>query len=193
MSGKKDGDTCPFSHPKPCKKLIENGINGSKGCNKGQSCEFFHPRICHKSLRDKVCTDNACKFVHIKGTRRNAIPTIPIAYNSEYTGIQINRPTEPMRTSVPQLMTLPCQPIRRQPTFIATPEQPPNQSASFLEALNKMKQEIMKEMELKLQQFHPSQHHVPYMTYPNQHKPMYHHLYPQPMHPSPPQSGPLVH
>ena len=101
--------------------------------------------------------------MHIKGTRRYALQTIPIVHNSEQTGIHTNyanHSNEP-RTPVPELMTLPCQPTKNYATSFATHEKTSFEPVSFLEALNKMKQEIMKEMEIKLQKLQPAHHHVP--------------------------------
>ena len=69
ISGKKDGN-CPYSHPKPCRKFLDNGTKSRGGCTKGTGCNLFHPRVCHASLRSRTCVREDCKFQHIKGTKR---------------------------------------------------------------------------------------------------------------------------
>ena len=69
ISGKKDGN-CLYSHPKPCRKFLNNGPKSRGGCTKGTSCTLFHPKICHTSLRKRTCFREDCKFLHIKGTKR---------------------------------------------------------------------------------------------------------------------------
>ena len=72
ISGKKDG-ICRFEHPKPCKKLLNNGIIGPRGCAKGDKCEDFHPKMCQRSLKERICTNQKCEFIHVKHTRRNEL------------------------------------------------------------------------------------------------------------------------
>lgn len=217
ISGKKEGvGTCPFNHPKPCKKLIENGNHGPRGCDKGSACESFHPRMCHKSLRERTCIDNSCKFVHVKGTRRNALPVT----FSDTTSINIipntNQPSAAAmsNSSIPQLMSLQCHPTSQampqshdEPTSTSSQSNNPSnstrhpeESTSFLEALIKLKEDILKEMELKLQQFqtyHPIQQPRMYLPYPVQHNPVYQrpspnqYLYPHPIPPPQPEGPPL--
>ena len=69
ISGKKDG-ICNFQHPKPCKKLLNNGTSGPRGCSKGAKCEDFHPKLCHRSLKERICTIQDCQYIHVKHTRR---------------------------------------------------------------------------------------------------------------------------
>ena len=76
ISGKRDG-TCPFEHPKACQKFISNGTQASRGCKKGAACTLFHPKMCFSSLKDKTCSREECKFLHIKGTQRGSTSVDP--------------------------------------------------------------------------------------------------------------------
>ena len=67
------GDGCQFSHPKPCRKLMEHGIKGPRGCKGG--CNNFHPRMCSNSIRKGECLNNQCTYVHMKGTKITSVPT----------------------------------------------------------------------------------------------------------------------
>ena len=67
-----DGNKCKFSHPKPCQKYCGYGSRGEFGCKAGSKCPNFHPRLCRYSLSKKLCTNENCKFVHLKGTARRA-------------------------------------------------------------------------------------------------------------------------
>ena len=64
------GRQCPKNHPKACKKLLEHGNRGPRGCTAGRSCDKFHPIMCQSSLRKRECFNEDCKLVHISGTKR---------------------------------------------------------------------------------------------------------------------------
>ena len=64
------GANCKYNHPKPCKKLMQHGNKGTRGCKEGKNCLSFHPRMCADSIRRGECFDNKCAFVHVKGTTR---------------------------------------------------------------------------------------------------------------------------
>ena len=66
------GTRCKFSHPKPCQKYCGYGSKGEFGCKNGINCSNFHPRLCRYSLSKKLCINQSCKFVHLKGTARRA-------------------------------------------------------------------------------------------------------------------------
>ena len=66
------GTKCKFSHPKPCQKYCGYGSKGEFGCKSGINCSNFHPRLCRYSLSKKLCINQSCKFVHLKGTARRA-------------------------------------------------------------------------------------------------------------------------
>ena len=64
------GRLCPKSHPKACKKLLQNGDRSPNGCTLGKNCDKFHPLMCVSSLRVRACYNLNCKNVHVKGTKR---------------------------------------------------------------------------------------------------------------------------
>ena len=68
-SGRTDG-TCPYQHPKYCKKFVMYGNRSPRGCKKGESCDAFHPKICRNSMNDGACYNTSCKHRHLKNTQR---------------------------------------------------------------------------------------------------------------------------
>ena len=64
------GDGCNFDHPKACRKLMQHGNKGQRGCKDGRNCIDFHPRMCADSITKGECFNNKCTFVHVKGTKR---------------------------------------------------------------------------------------------------------------------------
>jgi len=65
------GRPCKFAHPSTCYKFCKNGPGTDVfSCNKGNSCEKFHPTLCKYSVKDRVCTDRSCTYIHLRGTRR---------------------------------------------------------------------------------------------------------------------------
>ena len=64
------GKGCKFSHPKRCQKLLSHGKSSHRGCTKEEKCKFFHPPMCRYSLRNRICSNLDCQFMHIKGTQR---------------------------------------------------------------------------------------------------------------------------
>ena len=37
----------------------------------GSNCKFYHPILCRYSVRERLCTNEKCTFVHLTGTRRH--------------------------------------------------------------------------------------------------------------------------
>ena len=65
------GRGCTHEHPKPCKKLIQHGNKGPKGCNLGRAkCTNYYPKMCHTLLTRGYCYENDCKLRHVNGTKR---------------------------------------------------------------------------------------------------------------------------
>ena len=64
------GRGCSRQHPKACKKLLQHGDRGPRGCSAGSRCDKFHPLMCRSSLRKRECFNQDCKLVHIVGTKR---------------------------------------------------------------------------------------------------------------------------
>ena len=69
-TNKVEGQVCQFSHPKGCQKYISFGSRGKKGCGSRSKCQLFHPVLCRYSIKQRLCTNDKCTFVHLKGTRR---------------------------------------------------------------------------------------------------------------------------
>ena len=72
ISGKRvvAGKTCSLRHPKLCKRFLKNGPNSRYGCKQGDKCTHFHPILCRNSVQKRLCLNQTCTFMHIKGTKR---------------------------------------------------------------------------------------------------------------------------
>ena len=64
------GEECSFFHPKSCYYYSKHGNDPHLGCRKGNRCKFFHPKLCSNSENLKICLNEQCKLVHLKGTQR---------------------------------------------------------------------------------------------------------------------------
>ena len=62
------GLNCEYSHPDPCRKLMQHGNNGPMGCKEGNKCNSFHPRMWRTSISKRECFDVKCTLLHVKGT-----------------------------------------------------------------------------------------------------------------------------
>lgn len=65
------GDNCSHSHPRPCPKLLQHGLDRKLGCTLGKRCPNFHPIICRDSLWHRKCYNRHCTYLHLKGTKRH--------------------------------------------------------------------------------------------------------------------------
>ena len=64
------GDGCGFKHPKSCYYYTKFGDDPRMGCRRGNRCKFVHPKLCSNSVNMKICLNENCKQVHLKGTQR---------------------------------------------------------------------------------------------------------------------------
>lgn len=71
-----NGETCQDEHPKRCFKYCRSGNKGRFGCKKGEDCSYFHPALCKFSVTKRLCTNENCTFVHVKGTKRKAVEDV---------------------------------------------------------------------------------------------------------------------
>jgi hypothetical protein len=93
--GKGGQGKCPFYHPKPCRKLMENG-SGERGCSKGRNCEAVHPRMCHQSLSTRSCNNikdgaRCTAGYHVKGTKVPSIKPLSSNDRSKVSGVNANK------------------------------------------------------------------------------------------------------
>ena len=77
FSGRKPVDdiaSCPYDHPKPCRRFLENGL-GEGGCKYGRNCKFgLHLTMCQESLKTRICPNakpgvRCDKGYHLSGTK----------------------------------------------------------------------------------------------------------------------------
>ena len=116
------GKNCTYDHPAACKKLLKHGNRGPNGCTLGPKCDKFHPKMCVTSLKKKECFRNSCKLVHVVGTKRKKSKTESNAESSIDTPINQDLKPAPDTSN----------------------ENP------FLEALQAMRRDIMKELDQRL-------------------------------------------
>ena len=64
------GIDCKYAHPKPCKKLMQHGNKGPRGCKEGRNCQSLHPIMCADSISKGECFNDKCHNIHVKGTKR---------------------------------------------------------------------------------------------------------------------------
>ena len=117
------GKNCLFNHPRACKKFMKHGTRTKGGCQEGRKCPFFHPKMCFSSLRKGECFDKKCQLTHVKGTKRN---------HQTYDNTQSFNKDD---------YHLDHQQENRQQH---------NKEMDFLAVLQKLKKDIMEEMEQKM-------------------------------------------
>ncbi|KAK4329139.1 hypothetical protein Pmani_000490 [Petrolisthes manimaculis] len=119
------GKECIYSHPKPCRRLMEHGIKGKHGCKRDNKCRWFHPRLCYNSLMHHECFADSCRKFHVKGTRTKRTHDAQQAQKTQtYTNTsgETNRVTEP-KTQAPNTV----------------PGMEANQGKAFLDLMIEMK------------------------------------------------------
>ena len=98
------GKECEFKHPKVCRRLLNHGIRGEKGCKLGSKCTMFHPTICRNSIKKNMCLSESCKYLHIKGTKRRRetpAPQEPSPSHRQYARKTPQSPSLPEPTLAP--------------------------------------------------------------------------------------------
>ncbi len=126
------GKNCPHDHPRPCKKLLQHGNKAPNGCTLGRDkCENFHPKMCPTSLNKGECFNAECKLRHVNGTKRT----------KEANMGHKNQNNQPKSNSLDQ----------------GKMEGNSPKSEDFLGALRLLKEEMMAEMDKKLEMLKPAQ------------------------------------
>ena len=120
------GKDCKYDHPVACKKLLKHGNRTPDGCTLGPKCSSYHPKMCASSLKKKECFSANCKLVHVSGTKRKKEVSGEKPKSHENTTNEKSKPAE----------------------------KPPQQNP-FLEALQAMKQDIMRELDQRLASLQP--------------------------------------
>ena len=87
ISGKKliDDKRCSYHHPKVCMKFCRQGSQGKQGCKRGSNCKFYHPVLCKYSVKKRLCTNEQCTYVHLRGTARKLPVKQPTKNSSQRT------------------------------------------------------------------------------------------------------------
>ena len=86
-----NGQTCELGHPKRCIKYCKFGNKHKHGCNKGNNCTYYHPTICKFSHQSRLCTNENCTFVHLKGTKRKEPDAPPDSRPPKSSSLQLGR------------------------------------------------------------------------------------------------------
>ena len=135
------GNKCKFAHPKPCQKYCGYGSKGEYGCKAGSNCPNFHPRLCRYSLSKKRCTNEYCKFVHLKGTARRA------AQKVEPPNISL-----PKKKNEKHIEEVPTQPVKSKPPVLE-----PKNNKDFLDLATRMEkrfEDLAESMNKRIQELH---------------------------------------
>ena len=67
-----EGETCKFDHPRACRNYKSYGSGGPYGCRRYSKCKYYHPVLCRYSVQERLCINEKCTFVHLKGTLRHS-------------------------------------------------------------------------------------------------------------------------
>ena len=187
-----NGKPCAYQHPRRCRRYCHNGTHPKYGCTK-QNCENLHPMLCKYSVRNRVCTNLDCRFVHLKFTRRFDAVASPDATQdavyppSQYHPVPNEFPALPARPTPnyqqPRDTMNPPHQYHHNPMQAPAPQQtvkPPQAGMSFLvEMIQHVKEEFRKglqdlntKLESQRQQPPPMQMQQPniltYQPHPNQ-------------------------
>lgn len=127
---------CNYSHPRPCKKLMMHGINDKRGCTLGKDCSSFHPIMCRESISRGTCFREDCTKLHMRGTKRT--PNLACK-KSVMEGICLDEKCK--LTHVEGTVRTVGQNAN---TTASIPSLKPN---TFLEELNILKMEMLREMD----------------------------------------------
>ena len=136
------GRNCSYEHPRRCRRYCSYGTQYKFGCRRGKNCWYWHPNLCLNSVRLKMCLNQNCKDVHLKGTQRRQVPRENITQREH----EIERPQRPDPwsqdpTQNNNLQTDKVQSMR------------PNDQNDFLrKQLEQMKADIQTSMSLKIDQ-----------------------------------------
>ena len=183
------GINCAFLHPARCTKLLQNGTRSPDGCNLGKKCSFFHPKMCPSSISKRVCFDDKCQFVHVKGTKRidrgnskppktpfpvvtskpasiNPLPAAKLApTHSQVSPVLLKKDCN---LQVPTASPTPLFPRNQKLQESSLPTSPQcsvaggSSDASFLDIINLLKKELSDVVETKMA-LSQMQHHFPRM------------------------------
>ena len=194
------GTKCAFLHPERCTKLLQHGTKSPEGCNLGKKCSFFHPKMCPSSITKRVCFDEKCQFVHVKGTKRmeqggktlkksqaHVVPNKPVLIDSrsDKSSTDLTHP--------PPIFSKVCNGVN---SNLPSTDVMHSSNASFLDVISLLKKELCEAMDIKIARslaqvqphYPPVQHNPPFV--PN----LMRQTFPTfPFQPQLPQFPPMLH
>ena len=145
-----NGQECFYTHPKRCMPFCRNGTNSRDGCNRGRDCDRLHPILCKFSVRHRCCYNLKCKFTHLKMTRRYRTREQSDEQEEQHTRRSDRNPqhednrdyshqqrNDNERSDMHQRNTM---------TPLATTNQLPNETASFLAKLPELFKQMQQEL-----------------------------------------------
>jgi len=150
-----NGTTCNKNHPKRCKRYSNFGTHPKYGCSRGKDCRYWHPRLCRDSMKHKLCLKkDTCTFFHLKGTlRANPVAQEQADRFDQLTAKTDKVPVVKLKPAVPKMRSMsmssaytPYPPTiqhRPRPARDAKPDDPVNDSESFLMLIESMKEGII--------------------------------------------------
>ena len=165
------GRNCGLEHPRRCRRYCSFGTEYRTGCRRGKNCWFWHPKICLNSAKLKICLNQSCKDVHLKGTQRRQVPKDHFKQRdrAERESVQTQRPDPWSQSSNSSSNNSKTNPEMSRVQSTRT-----NDQNDFLfKHLEQMKADLQTSMSLKLDQidhknqmliqqtFHSLQHQTP--------------------------------
>ena len=69
ITGASNG-SCDNYHPPWCRRFMQNGPSGQRGCKLKDKCRYYHPVLCRNALTMNKCLNESCKLTHIRGCLR---------------------------------------------------------------------------------------------------------------------------
>jgi hypothetical protein len=69
ITGASNG-SCENYHPPWCRRFMQNGPSGQRGCKLKDKCRYYHPVLCKNALTMNKCLNESCKLTHIRGCLR---------------------------------------------------------------------------------------------------------------------------
>ena len=109
-----DGKKCSFDHPRACRKYTAYGSKDKRGCKPGSNCKLYHPILCRFSVKSRLCTNEKCTFVHLKGTQRRKEEEGQV-YPQAYP---VKKPVISMSSKTPNRVVPKNDPLERLETMI---------------------------------------------------------------------------
>jgi len=105
ITGASNG-SCENYHPPWCRRFMQNGPSGQRGCKLKDKCRYYHPVLCRNALTMNKCLNESCKLTHIRGCLRINSPRDTQLKSKEsktYTGKRSSNSVSESRSRSPSV------------------------------------------------------------------------------------------